>query len=346
MTPNQSIGVGIRFKLDPTFRSNPVRLTSQKTYLSSVYSAKRSYYAYNPAATLDLFNTSPDAEAVQISARTAKAPISFQSGQLVLQPGEIRQVPVYLYLGETSFPTGSVSDQLDIFLVRDGKEERLTSLALEIHDRNAWDGDTWGLRFFLTPQSPDILSFSKSRFIEAGLAGAQVGDSIRFSGLRRFLSLLGTSMRYVPDPSTSFLTDRVQYPAETLEKSGGDCEDLVVLTASFLMAMGMDCAVVDLRPGTQPGVSLPTAQNGTAGHVFLLVDTGLTPRSQSLTGLNDYQAVIRKNAFGEPTIWIPVEVTLLPNGFDAAFSSGVQQYYDHVIINDGVGNGSVYIYDF
>lgn len=120
----------------------------------------------------------------------------------------------------------------------------------------------------------------------------------------------------------------------------------MVFLASSLMAVGIQTTVVDVRPKIAENISFPTAEPGSVGHVFLLVDTGIAAEFMNELELSDLQGVTRKNAMGKNTIWIPIEATKLASGFAAAFQEGVRQYYREVIENDGVTKGLVHVYDF
>jgi len=197
------------------------------------------------------------------------------------------------------------------------------------------------------PDDPAIRNHAKQLYLNA-IANARTltNPPDKFLCLQSFLEALGKAMRHIPDPTTTMTIDQVQYPVETLSKGGGDCEDLVVFLASSLMAVGMQAAVVDVRPKISDDISFPTAAPGTIGHVFLLVDTGFDVELMSALGLSDFQGLTRKNARGKNTIWLPLEATELSNGFSAAWQEGVRQYYREVIENDGMAKGLVHVYDF
>jgi len=48
---------------------------------------------------------------------------------------------------------------------------------------------------------------------------------------------------------------------------------------------------------------------------------------------------------GVETIWIPVETTIINRGFDEAWSSGAQDYFDDVELGLGLARGWVRIVD-
>ena len=63
-------------------------------------------------------------------------------------------------------------------------------------------------------------------------------------------------------------------------------------------------------------------------------------------GLTEFQVVTRQQPGGGATLWIPLEPTLIEQGFEKAFASGVAQYYEKVIEGDGIEKGEVQVYDF
>lgn len=52
------------------------------------------------------------------------------------------------------------------------------------------------------------------------------------------------TLRYIPDPARPLGYDYWCSPAATLERGGGDCDDLAILGASLLLAGGVDAWVV------------------------------------------------------------------------------------------------------
>ena len=51
-------------------------------------------------------------------------------------------------------------------------------------------------------------------------------------------------LRYIPDPPRPIGYDYWCSPSATLERGGGDCDDLAILAASLLLAGGVDARVV------------------------------------------------------------------------------------------------------
>jgi hypothetical protein len=55
--------------------------------------------------------------------------------------------------------------------------------------------------------------------------------------------------------------------------------------------------------------------------------------------------VIRRNANGGDTVWIPVETTVITEGFDEAWTVGAREYLEDVEVNLGLVQGWVRIID-
>ena len=76
-----------------------------------------------------------------------------------------------------------------------------------------------------------------------------------------------------------------------------------------------------------------------------MFDSGVEPRYGSSIAGNPKRYVVRRNAQGKETVWIPIETTVMVRGFDEAWSSGAQRYFDDVEIGLGLAHGWVRIVD-
>jgi hypothetical protein len=345
---HQHVSFGLQVQLRRRAQPLPVRLLQARLLQEHIYSAKQAFYASNPVGLLDVYNTASGPAAVQVVVETTEGRGVYRSEPFTLDAGELRQVPFYLYLRpDRTDDAGASSEQLIVSAVVDAREAVLTSLPVTIYGRHAWDGDTWGLQYFVAPDDPMVKSRANRLFLGTLPAGtaprAPVG---KMDHLKAFIDALGAGLRYIPDPTTTRRVDQVQYPVETLAQGGGDCEDLTVLVASSLMAVGVQTAVVDIRPQTPTARAAPVVRADGVGHVFLLVDTGLPPTALGELGLSELQVVTRRGVGGHDTLWIPLEPTVIAEGFDAAFQAGARLYYQSVILNQGVVNGDVQIHDF
>ena len=126
-------------------------------------------------------------------------------------------------------------------------------------------------------------------------------------GIYEALRLFG--MNYIRDPSTPYdvlsedelAIDYLQFPRQTLQYKAGDCDDLSILYSSLLEAAGIETAFI-----TVPG------------HIYVAFALKTIPEE------------IRK-AFSNPEdliylhgkAWLPVEVTLLDQGFLKSWETGL-----------------------
>lgn len=345
--PHQAIFMGLKLALDRKPQPWPLQVVQVNLLQPQIYRAKRAFYAHNPIGTITLYNREQQPVKAQLVLETSGGAGVYRSDFFSIRPAETQSQPLYLYLQDSGADNLESFEQLNLSAVLENQFKILASLPVTIYGKNAWSGNTWELKYFVAPDDPAIRNHAKLLYLNA-IANTETltNPSDKFLCLQSFLEALGKTMRHIPDPTTTMTIDQVQYPVETLSKGGGDCEDLVVFLASSLMAVGMQAAVVDVRPKISEDISFPTAAPGTIGHVFLLVDTGIEVEFMNTLGLSDFQGLTRKNARGKNTIWLPLEATALSNGFSTAWQEGVRQYYHEVIENDGMAKGWVHVYDF
>ena len=81
------------------------------------------------------------------------------------------------------------------------------------------------------------------------------------------------------------------------------------------------------------------------GHIYLLFDTGLGPQFGESIALNAKRYVVRKNRTGAETIWIPVETTVIADGFERAWERGAEEWFGDVEMGLGLLKGWVRIVD-
>ena len=135
---------------------------------------------------------------------------------------------------------------------------------------------------------------------------------------------------YTSDPRTT--AEYVQFPKQTIELKGGDCDDLSVAYSSLLESVGIQTALVDYK------------SDGEIRHVNILFNTQLSPSQAKFITSNDSKYFIRKNEQGKDEIWIPIETTSLSE-FDEAWNDGVEKFNREAIIEMGLASGKVEIID-
>jgi len=186
---------------------------------------------------------------------------------------------------------------------------------VQVHYRNAitWDDDRKAAAF-VTAKDPRVLRLAKNSVSEVRDEGpAAINGSFRQAlCLLETLRLHGTS--YVVDPSSSYAElsiddlalDFLQFPVETLSFKAGDCDDLTVLYAAMLEA-----------------VSIPTAFITTPGHIFLAFSLGMKPEEARRTFRRSTDLIFKNDA-----AWVPIEVTLVADGFLKAWQAGAKEWRD------------------
>ena len=183
-----------------------------------------------------------------------------------------------------------------------------------------WD-DTAMLACFVQPNDPTVSAFAFKALAkkQGDFVSTNVSKAIALSN-----AIGSIPLTYVADPVTpvsqvidlSYSVDTVRFPSETLTLKGGDCDDMTTLYCSLLESAGIQTALIT-----------------TPGHIFAAFDTGL--KANTLwTKLDEAYRIIEINNH----IWIPVETTILYNGFDGAWKSASKEIagnkYEYTLLHD------------
>lgn len=306
--------------------------------LGGIYPSSYETLAYQPVGKVRVRN---------ISSKPIQAKASFyvekymdaptETPQVYLNPDEEQAIPLTavfnelvkriprmtIYEGMVSVSAAPAREYDDTFQTR-----------VLIHGKNDWDGDVRSLRYFVTPDDPAVIRYSRDVLLQnRDMLAAVPPDLERFHKAKVLFRSFSGKIIYVNDPKQS--ADYVQYPAETLQLQGGDCDDMTVCFSSLLNSIGISTAFVDVAPPDRTGDS----------HIYLLFDTGLAPEFGKNISDNPKRYLVRKNPRGVDTIWIPVETTVITRGFDEAWTSGAQEYFDDTEVGLGLAKGWVKILD-
>jgi hypothetical protein len=263
--------------------------------------------------------------------------------------GPTETPPVHLLPGETAeLPLTAVFNDrirsVQKIMVSDG-DVRVSAVTADdfddraqarivIHGRNDWDGDVMSLRYFVTPDDPAVIRYSRDILLSLPDSLAAVPRDLEaFQKARLLFNAFAGKLMYVNDPKLT--ADYVQYPSETLSLRGGDCDDMTVCFVSLLSSIGISTAFVDVIPPGQPDRS----------HIYMLFDTGLDPKFGEAISNNPKRYVMRASKSGRQTIWVPIETTLITKGFSEAWSAGAEEYFQHAEVDLGLIKGWVKIVD-
>lgn len=326
----------LRFHLGRS-RERVVRIEGVKT-LTDVYPSLSLRYAVQPVAEVVVRNASDNTVEATVSLlieRLMDAPT--ESMPVRIGAGERVSVPVYALFNDAvrSVQRAAVREGYVYVTTQRGKEhDDRYQVQLLIHGRNDWNGDVAQLPCFITPDDPEVLRFTRD-VLHQQKEHIDSADVRRRNLLRAkvLFDAFARRLSYVNDPKKS--QDFVQYPSETLALRGGDCDDMTVCFASLLMSVGIPVALIDIVPPANPN----------AAHIYMMFDTGVEGGDAQMVSDNPKRFVVRRNNKGKHTVWIPVETTVITQGFDEAWSVGAREYYDDVEVGLGLVKGWVKIVD-
>lgn len=308
------------------------------TVFGSIYPAAADVLAYKPIGNVRVRNTSNrpiNAKVRLFVDRIMDVPS--ESPSAYIAPGAEAEIPLMaLFNEQVKKVTALTVREGDVYVSATPAEEYddRSQTRLVILGRNAWDGDSRSLRYFVTPDDPAVLRYSRDVLLEHRDSLVNVSPLLeRFAKARVLINSFAGKLLYVNDPKLS--ADYVQYPSETLQLRGGDCDDMTVCFTSLLSSIGLSTAFVDVVPPDHPEQS----------HMYLLCDTGVEPRYGSSVADNPKRYVVRRNSAGAETLWIPLEATVATRGFDEAWTRGAQEYFDDVEVGLGLVKGWVRIVD-
>lgn len=200
-----------------------------------------------------------------------------------------------------------------------------------INGINAWSGNVNHLKYFVTKDFSYSSEFTKKILLENKSHLSSVDERVlTFEKIKLIFNKVFPQMLYVSDPNATY--DYVQFPKETIQLRGGDCDDFAVCFSSLLESIGIETAFVDY------------SEEQKNSHVNILVNTELSTEEAYLITGNDLKYIIRKNSAGEDQIWIPIETTVLTDFYDA-WNVGVEKFNTEAIQGLGLSKGKVHIID-
>ena len=326
------------------------RVEGTSMIVRDIYPAYYPLYNDYPLALVTVKNTA--GFPIEVNVRSRVSPYSRRwknSGFTKVEKGQRADIPVEAVFGyqlqevDTRKPA-----VMEIEIEGQGGGSNLkkeVNASMTVHTRNSWDGEMDKLVYFVTPDHPEIIQFTRN--LVNTLADSdrpQIGNLTIAQMIFEELGRLG--IQYQSDPNVPFYKDdRVQYATETLQLRSGDCDDLVVLYASLLQSLGIQTAFVRVQ---DPEKSL--------AHLYLMFDAGLAPEQAEVISSNEKRYVVRDlQASGQYAggitrpeqnrVWIPVETTLVPQGFDESWNTGALQYLEEGIVREGLAAGWVEIID-
>jgi hypothetical protein len=287
-----------------------------------VFPVFQSFYDTNPVGEITVVN------AEQTAIRDVR--VSFLVKQFMdkektcatipeMKPGEEKTVPVFALFNDKILDvtegTKAMAAVQTEYKYRDEVRAAEVSQPVEILGRNAmsWDDDRKAASF-VTAKDPAILRYAKgvaSAIREKGTSG--INENFRIAlGLFESLSLFG--LNYVKDPSNPYeetsrkedQADFLQFPVETLSYKAGDCDDLSILFCALLESVNVETAFI-----TVPG------------HIYMSFALNMDPATAKGIFSTPEDLI-----FDGTASWVPVEITMIPDGFLKAWQAGAKEWRD------------------
>ena len=255
-----------------------------------------------------------------------------QSKSISIAPNDTAEVDFYTIVPDDYSKKKVEISYADFYVIesQENPEDKFQKPIL-VNGINAWDGKVINLKYFIKKDvnfsmgyAKQILSEHKSELDTLNYAYSS------FYKTKLIFNDMVKDIVYTSDPRAS--AETVQFPHQTLDLKGGDCDDLSVLFSSLLESVGIETALVDYQGGT--GIR----------HVNVLVNTELLPEQARLITNNDSKYFIRKNDSGEDRVWIPIETTSLTN-FEKAWEVGTEKFNKDALDKYGLAKGKVQIID-
>lgn len=195
--------------------------------------------------------------------------------------------------------------------------------------------DTAMLSCFIMPNDATVSAFAFKALEDsgaeaaAGIAGNAASGagterpviSKNFNRAMKLTDALGSiPLNYVPDPVTpvssvmenEYAVDTVRFPKDTLFIKGGDCDDMTTLFCSVLESAGVPAALLT-----------------TPGHIFAAFNAGVKYTSLWDNIGSEYMALNYNDE-----VWIPIETTVLYEGFTGAWKTASKEISSVDILSD------------
>lgn len=288
-------------------------LQIETIYLENILPSRYRYYTQEPLGRVRIMNTGKETlHRIRVSLFIPNY-MDLSEEYEIVQIGakSTVEIPLKATFNLKIFAVDEdTSGQVQIRISGDGIEESCIR-SITILSRNTID---WrrseNIASFVTPNDSVIAEFTKLCIPSLKDEGLGPKESRIEDAMAIYAAL--SPIAYLPDPNMPYkkiaekkvVVDKVQYPRETLKYKKGDCDDLSVLYASCLEAVGIRTAFVFVP-----------------GHIFIIFNTGISYRNKELIGYDETSYIVRNNY-----IWLPVETTKLNNSFVAATKEGMAEY--------------------
>ena len=324
-----SAGVSVHLQFSEMGNKN-ANIEIQRKRIDPIFPVFYSYYDENTFGTMEVTNREEN-EVEEVSVSLLIPEYMSQPRQCsyseTLAPGESVEIPLFALLNDEVLElTENTRTQALIsveYRVLGRKRKTAVPIEFTLYHRNAmtWDDDRKAAAF-VSPTDPAVLWFSRfaSGIVRDRRRGNINTNLQQAMGIFEALRMYG--INYVIDPNSSYVElseqehtiDYLQYPHQTLFFRGGDCDDLSILYASLLESVGIRTAFITIP-----------------GHIYMAFALDES-EGEAREKYYDPSMLI----FIDGETWVPVEVTLVNEGFLKAWRIGAKEWADNVKTDSAV----------
>ncbi len=301
--------------------------------IKDIYPTFTDNYVDYPFAYAEIVNLTDEYVTVKPMARIEGVnEENIQSPISSIAPYDTAKVPFYIIVPETYVSDKALLSYADFYLfVLSEQPDDQFQKAVLINSTNSWDGRVSNLQYFIKKDLDFSINYSKSVLSSNKTLLDTLHNELEdFYKAKLLFHGFIKNMTYISDPRAT--GEYVQFPKQTIELKGGDCDDLSVCYSSLLESVGIQTALVDYKT------------NGKVRHVNVLFNTKLIPGQAKLITNNDTKYFVRESVDGNDEVWLPVEVTSLTN-FETAWNLGSEKFNKEAINDLGLAKGRVAIID-
>lgn len=285
-------------------------------------------FAYGTVVNLtdDYLTVKPMARIEGVNEENIQSPVS------AIAPRDTVQIPFYIIIPESYSSEKVKLSYADFYLFTNSDQpDDQFQKAVLVNGINSWDGRVSNLSYFIKKDLDFSMNHAKAVLSDNKTVLDTLPIALEvFYKAKIIFNEYVSNLVYTSDPRAT--GEYVQFPYQTFEVKGGDCDDLSVGYSSLLESVGIQTALVDYKT------------NGDVRHVNILFNTKLSPNQAKLITNNDTKYFIRESLDGKDEIWLPIEATSLTD-FETAWELGAEKFNREAISELGIAKGKVEIID-
>ena len=300
------------------FNLNPSLVRVERPQVEPLYGSLQKTYAREALGSVRVRNLQDKPIEARVSVFIPEVMDKATERIIQLRPRAVTDVPLTAVLGER---VRNMEDDRQVTLQvtatyasrRMNRNEKV-SATTTVYKPGAidWSRGMAQAAAFVTPSDPlieDVARAAAKTVIEGPAAQFSNRNVALMAAMVDALATIGVA--YVSDPQNAFkdvaetphAVDTIYYPAQTLKRGTGDCDDTTVLLASLLGSVGVPTQFVDAP-----------------GHIFLIAGTGLDEVNADGLGVDSTSYVVLDHE-----VWIPIETTVMAKGFLESWRVGASE---------------------